>query len=95
MKSRRVPIPLTFFVVVAVTIILIVFFGAWAVSADAADQEQTLAFGFVAGSDNLNANAPGSSQLKGLEASGREENSISDSADSWWGQAFLKACPLH
>ena len=95
MTSRRFPVPLTFIVVVAATIFLIVFFGAWAVSADASDREKVLSFGFVAGSDSLNANTPSSDQLNRLESSGLEESNIDNADDSWWGQAFLKACPFH
>ena len=95
MTSRRSPIPLTFFVVVAATIFLIVFFGAWAVSADASDREKTLSFGFVGGSGVLDSNAPSSSQLNDLEAPSLEEGNIDDAGDSWWGSAFLKACPFH
>lgn len=92
--AQRVPIPLTFILVVAATVFLIVFFGAWAVSADADGRDKTLAFGFVGGG-GLNANNPNASQLSGLEASGLEEGNLSDAGDSWWGQAFLKACPFH
>ena len=42
--SKRMPVPVTFLAVLAVVLALIIFFGAWAVSADVSNQ-RTLAFG--------------------------------------------------
>ena len=95
MTSRRIPIPLTFFVVLAVTIFLIVFFGAWAVSANTADRDDALAFGFVGGSSGVNVTTPSSSQLSTLESAGQENSGVDDTEDSWWAKGFLKACPFH
>ncbi len=84
--ARRIPIPVTFFVVVSAVIFLIIFFGAWAVSADTGAGGRTLSFGFVSGTTATNATALNSGQEGGHgEAAG----------DSWWGGAFLKACPFH
>ena len=74
---------MTFFVVVASVIFLIIFFGAWAVSADASEGGRSFSFGFVSG-NTTSATAPNS-------ADGDHTNA----EDSWWGGAFLKACPFH
>ena len=95
MTSRRMPIPLTFFIVVIATIVLIIFFGAWAASANAANRDQTLYFGFVGGVSSLNPDTSSASQLSGLQASGLEEGNIDGAGDSWWEKGFLKACPFH
>ena len=83
---------MTFFVVIVLTVALIIFFGAWAVSADVEDQ-RSLAFGLpgttptLSGQDlNSNDNPYRVSQI------GETRDSLSE---TWWGSAFLKACPLH
>jgi hypothetical protein len=76
-------------------IFLIVFFGAWAVSADGTDREEKLSFGFVGGGSSLTPNTPSTSQLSGLEALAVEEGDVGVAGDSWWGKSFLKACPFH
>ena len=90
MTARRLPIPITFFVVVSAVIFLIIFFGAWAVAADAGDRGRALSFGFVSGATATNATVINSSQAS-LGESGPGDNA----SDSWWGSAFLKACPFH
>ncbi len=76
----------------ALILALIIFFGAWAVSADA-DNQRTLAFGLpgttpsLSGSNIQEANT-GPYQVDRLD--GQDV-----AADTWWGQAFLRACPLH
>ena len=79
---------MTFFVVISAVIFLIIFFGAWAVSADAGERGRSLSFGFVSGATATNATAINPSQA-GLGESGDK------ASDSWWGGAFLKACPFH
>ena len=83
----RVPLPVSFFFVFAITIALFIFFGAWAVSVDAEERERVFAFA-----------APGN--LASLQETSLPEGRVGDatgqtSADSWWGGALLKACPLH
>lgn len=90
MTARRIPIPITFFVVVAPVIFLIIFFGAWAVSADVSDRSRSLSFGFVAGTTATNATTLNAAQTGSVEGDHGE-----DAGDSWWGSAFLKACPFH
>jgi len=89
--SKRIPIPLTFSIVLTVVIALIIFFGAWAVSADVGNR--TLAFGLpgttptLSGS-NLQDENSGPYQIARLNDQGA-------AGDTWWGGAFLRACPLH
>lgn len=81
-----------FGLVLAAVIALIIFFGAWAVSADVGGQ-RALAFGLPGTTPTLtgenltgdNASQPGSDNADGQSAPG----------DTWWGQALLTACPLH
>ena len=78
--------------VLAVVLALIIFFGAWAVSADVGTQ-RTLAFGLpgtvpaISGS-NLQQETSGPYQVARLDGN-------DTAGDTWWGQAFLRACPLH
>ena len=87
-------IPLSFVIVVVATIILTIFFGAWAVSADADARERSLAF--VIGGAGPALDAPDSSSGSEAKLRGADEPGDGGSnADSWWGKSFLKACPLH
>ena len=89
--SKRIPVPLTFSLVLAVVIALIIFFGAWAVSADTG--QRTLAFGLpgatptLSGRNLQDANS-GPFQVAHLDG-------LDTASDTWWGSAFLRACPLH
>ena len=76
----------------ALVLALIIFFGAWAVSADVGDQ-RTLAFGLpgttpTLSGANLQAQDSGVYQTDQIGAQ-------STASDTWWGNAFLSACPLH
>ena len=55
-------------------------------SADAADRETTLSFGFVGGSSSLNPNTSSSSQLSGPEAQGLDDSNISGAGRQLVGQ---------
>ena len=92
MTARRLPVPLTFLVVVAGVIFLIIFFGAWAVSADGNDRGKALSFGFAGAGTNLDSTVLKSGEQPGL-AGATGGDGIDD--DSWWESAFLKACPFH
>ena len=94
MISRRIPVPVTFVAVVAATIFLIIFLGAWAVSADIRDESRSLSFGFAGSSTSLDAGALDPSQPAGDGAPGQEESGAGSEA-RWWGKAFLTACPFH
>jgi len=90
--SRRLPVPFIFSLVLVVVLGLIVFFGAWAVSADVGGH-RTLAFGLpgtmptLEGGNLRNENS-------GPYAIARLDDGETAS-DTWWGNAFLRACPLH
>lgn len=84
-----------FFLVVAATIFLIIFFGAWAVSADSRESGRALTFGFASGGVNPNATALNSSQTARPGVPGLDESTGEAAEDSWWGSAFLRACPFH
>jgi len=90
--SKRVPVPLTFSLVLVIVLALIIFFGAWAVSADVGNQ-RTLAFGLpgttaTVSSSNTDNQDTGPFQVARLDDQGT-------AGDTWWGGAFLRACPLH
>ena len=95
MTARRLPVPATFLVVVLVTIFLIIFFGAWAASADTGDQERKLTFGFANSGTSLDATTLNSSESAVSAADGTADGSEGDAGRDWWQKAFLKACPLH
>ncbi|MBC8279341.1 MAG: hypothetical protein H8E48_01015 [Chloroflexi bacterium] len=89
--AKRVPVPLVFSLVLALVLALIIFFGAWAVSADVGNQ-RSLAFGIPGTTATLSgttvtadSDANQDAQLNGHDTAG----------DTWWGNAFLSACPLH
>ncbi len=90
MTTKRLPVPATFIVVVSAVIFLIIFFGAWAASADSSGGERKLSFGFAGSAAETSATTINSS-----EANSRESLDQSAGGDSWWGNAFLKACPFH
>ena len=89
--SKRIPVPFTFSLVLTIVIALIIFFGAWAVSADVGNR--ALAFGLpgttptLSGS-NIQDQDSGTYQVARLGDQGT-------AGDTWWGGAFLRACPLH
>jgi hypothetical protein len=91
---RRIPIPVTFSVVVAAVVFLIIFFGAWAASADAGDTNRKLSFGIAGSSPGLAANTAGTYQENVPAGSGEDKISAGESS-AWWSKAFLTACPLH
>ena len=91
---RRTPIPLTFAIVVAGLIALFIFFGAWAVSADAADHDRKLSFALGnSGAAGFGVNPlPSEIQARGTADVTTDDGSF---ADTWWGSTLLVACPLH
>ena len=78
--------------VIGLTLVLLIFFGAWAVSANV-DNQRSLAFGLpgttpaLTGQNLAEDDGPYKAALTGAATSA--------SGDSWWGKALLKACPLH
>ena len=91
--EKRIPVPLTFLAVLVLVLALIIFFGAWAVSADV-DNQRTLAFGLPGTTPALSgANLQKSNSAPYRIA--RLDDQGAAASDTWWGQAFLRACPLH
>ena len=86
-----------FLIVIVFTVALIIFFGAWAVASDAEGRE--LAFGFTSSTiqDSDISGAEGTEQASSAFGAGSIGAAPSDEAlsETWWGQGFLKACPLH
>ena len=89
--TRRIPVPLTFSVVLAIVIALIIFFGAWAVSADTG--QRTLAFGLPGTSPTLSGNNLRDQNARPYQVARLDGHE--SASDTWWGGAFLRACPLH
>ena len=86
----------------AVSVLLIIFFGAWAVSAsgDAGVSVSSLLSGATAGfsGDALTAASASASDAGDTAprlASTSAASGERAAADTWWGKAFLTACPLH
>jgi len=77
-----------------VTIMLIIFFGAWAVAsggdADLASLANSAASGF-AGSSYQPGSVPGAVDSDTVPRLA----SATPASDTWWGKALLGACPLH
>jgi hypothetical protein len=88
---KRFPVPATFLAVVTATVLLIIFFGAWAVSADVEGQDRELSFGFANGGASTDASALSTAQNSPTPG----EAGAGSTGDTWWGKAFLTACPLH
>ena len=82
MTAGRIPVPLPFILVVSAVIFLLIFFGAWAVSANSANQERSLSLEFAGG-----AGPEAAATASGEGAAG--------AGDAWWEKTLLKACPLH
>ena len=81
-------------------LLLIIFFGAWAVSAGGdADLEGLLsgaASGFSGGvSPQSVASETGAVVAEGDTVPRLASASSGGAADTWWGKALLGACPLH
>lgn len=80
-----------FSLVLVFVLALIIFFGAWAVSADVGNQ-RTLAFGIPGTTATLSGSTvtADSGALQADQIGGPD-----NAGDTWWGNAFLSACPLH
>ncbi len=77
-----------------VTIMLIIFFGAWAVAAagdaDVSRLANAATSGF-AGAPHQPPAAPGAVDSDSVPRLA----SATPASDTWWGKALLGACPLH
>ena len=90
---RRTPVPVSFAVVVAGLIALFIFFGAWAVSADAANHDRELSFALGNTGASFGVN-PLPSEIAD-EGTAKATTGDESFADTWWGSTLLIACPLH
>ena len=92
------PIPISFAVAVVMTLALFIFFGAWAVSADAEGYQRTFSFAVAGPGAALlaesGADTPGST-INGTNRAQAGAGQPGNNADTWWGRSFLAACPLH
>ena len=83
------------------SIMLLIFFGAWAVSASSeADVSGVLAgatAGFARGVSPQSAQSAASATTGDSDGVPRLASAVSGEtpADTWWGKALLGACPLH
>ena len=92
LKLNRVPLPVSFMVVMTMLVALFVFFGAWAVTVDAANNGRELSFE-IGNSVSLGVNPlPAQPNAQALDTDGEGGQSA---ADTWWGSSLLLACPLH
>ena len=87
MDLRIKGMPVTFLVVLLFTLLLTIFFGAWAVSADVETENRNFAFAIGAAGPSLGTDLSGPSDGAAVTKETAE--------DTWWGSGFLKACPLH
>ena len=76
-----------------VTILLIIFFGAWAVAASSEADVGNALQGAITGFSGT-APQPAASVVSDPDAVPRLA-SANVAAETWWGKAFLVACPLH
>ena len=89
------PAPFVFVAVIIATVALVIFFGAWAVASDVEGRELTFGLAGTATEDPGASNAEGGEQGRaafGVTPIGETSDAA---AETWWGQGFLKACPLH
>lgn len=95
MAMKRMPIPISFVVVLAAIGALIIFFGAWAVSADAEQRERSFAAAIAGATTGMGAGpiSPSLPVGQGTPAASAEEGG--SKADTWWGKTLLKTCPIH
>ena len=91
---KSIPLPVSFLVVLAVTLSLVIFFGAWAVSADVDERDRVFAFAVPGGAANFPEFAGDTARELGPTEPG-EPTEGQSYADTWWGSSLLKACPLH
>ena len=92
LKMYRVPLPVSFMLVMAMVVALFIFFGAWAVTVDADHSGRELSFE-IGNSVSLGVNPlPAQPSTRAPEA---QREGGQSAADTWWGSSLLLACPLH
>ena len=89
------PAPFVFLVVATVTVALIIFFGAWAVAADAEGRQLTFGVASTTLQDSNSAVSEGGDQARAAFGVAPIGETSDGAAETWWGKGFLKACPLH
>ena len=90
---KRMPLPVPFVAVVFLVVALMIYFGAWAVSADTGQLDRTLSLGFGGGAYT----GAGAVEIKPSSPSLSHTNTGTDGTaiDTWWGKSLIAACPLH
>jgi len=89
---KAIPLPVSFILVLCLTIALMIFFGAWAVSADVGERDRVFAFAVPGGTAALTSNANATGPLGENSAI---EGGRTAASETWWGNGLLRACPLH
>ena len=87
--------PVSFLVAVVAVIALLIFFGAWAVSVDAESRDRALALALPGGTMDFAAIPEKKAEDAPFDPNAYFGGSDQTAADTWWGNALLKACPLH
>ena len=90
---KAIPLPVSFILVLCLTIALMIFFGAWAVSADVGERDRVFAFAVPGGTAALTSNA--NATALALGESSAIEGGRTAASETWWGNGLLRACPLH
>ena len=96
-RTNRLPVPLSFILVVAASVAMVIFFGAWAVSADKGQLERTFSYGVSPG---ISPAVDPVAVTEGARVPSSNPGDLSAgqtgaSADTWWGKGLLAACPIH
>ena len=98
--ARRNVAILTSIVAMVGTLLLIIFFGAWAVSASGEAGLSGVLSGATSGFSGSISPQSVASETSAVAADGDTaprlaSASAAGATDTWWGKAFLVACPLH
>jgi hypothetical protein len=91
---KRIPLPISFIIVVSATVALLIFFGAWAVSADVDERDRVFAFAVPGAVSNLSQTSVNTTRA-GRQSENGPPVASRTAAETWWGSGLLKACPLH
>ena len=95
----RVPAPVSFILVIATILALLIFFGAWVVSADSKDLGRTLSIGLSASPDHVGGfgNKPTGESVATAEndpfrqAWGSTGGGQGTENQAWWEKSLLNA----
>ena len=91
---KAIPLPVSFILVLCLTIALMIFFGAWAVSADVGERARVFAFAVPGCTAALTSIANATGPLA-LGESSAIDGGRTTASETWWGNGLLRACPLH